>query len=353
MSKIISQLLPLAISIDKIRSITRNARLHPHENLAALKVSLETYGQRKPIVVNNRTGYIEAGNGLFIAAKALGWQEIAAIYVNDDNETASAFGLMDNQSALLADWDLPNLREIITELNSKDLDLFSTGFSDDEINALLSPESLEHNMSSQISKGYVEGIENIDPLKLAFRLESVCHCEQRKLAIDLFSGQGRLSFWYQRLFNKTIRVDRQSYDGIDFNQKASIFLEKHLKDFMDFNFIDFDDEGCPGRELQLFFSLIEGKQSPFILCLTDGLGLALKIRVKINLYDKYLYGRNNIQKIKNNSGYENFDRYVKHLIDTLCYKYGFYNRVLNWYRGAQGNVIYAGFEITPQRHINL
>ena len=39
-------------------------------------------------------------------------------------------------------------------------------------------------------------------------------------------------------------------------------------------------------------------------------------------------------KIRDNTSYTQFDQYLKHLIDTLCAKYGFTNRVLNWYRGA-------------------
>jgi len=348
MAQIAEQLRTLAVSIDKITPDPKNARVHPELNINAIKKSLEVYGQRKPIVVNRNTGIIEAGNGLYEAAKALGWQEIAVVYVNDDKDTAASYGLMDNKSALLADWDLPNLREILGDLDTRTFDISSTGFTNKEIEELLNQITPVHSMSSQISRGYVAGIEEIDPLKLAYRLESICHCHRRNLALDLFSGQGRLSFWYKRLFGNVIRVDRENYDGVDYYQKAEDFLSTHLKEFMDFDFIDFDDEGCPGKELQLFFSLISGKKEPFILCLTDGMGLALKVRGKVNLYDKYLLGENEIIKIKDDSQYRDFDQYIKHLIDNLCNMYGFNNKIINWYRGADGNVIYAGFEITPK-----
>jgi hypothetical protein len=348
LSKIIEQLQPLVISIEKVRLDPRNARSHPDTNLYVLKKSLESYGQRKPIVANKNTGFIEAGNGLYLAAKSLGWHEIAAILIDDNTETAAGYGLIDNQSGLLAGWNLANLNEIINELKSKDFDLSLTGFSDEELNEFLSPVLPEHTVSKQLSKGYVEGITEIDPLKLAYRLESVCHCPKRNLAIDMFSGKGRLSFWYQRLFTKVIRVDKELFEGIDFNQKAEKFLTDHLHEYMDFDFIDFDDEGCPGKELQLFFSLVEHKKSPFILCITDGLGLALKVRGKINLYEKYLCGTNEAIKITNDIPYREFDHYVTHLVNTLCESHSFYNRTINWYRGADGNVIYAGFEIIPK-----
>jgi hypothetical protein len=52
-------------------------------------------------------------------------------------------------------------------------------------------------------------------------------------------------------------------------------------------------------------------------------------------------------KVKDDSVYRDFDQYVKHLIDVLCIKHGFTNKIISWYYGADGNVIYACFEITP------
>jgi hypothetical protein len=79
------------------------------------------------------------------------------------------------------------------------------------------------------------------------------------------------------------------------------------------------------------------------------MGLALKLRGRVNLYDKYLFGEDVTIKIKDDSQYRNSDQYMKHLIDTLCDRHGFTNNILNWHRGADGNVIYAGYKITPNR----
>lgn len=74
-------LKPLLTDIKAIKPDPRNARKHPVRNLDAIKLSLETYGQRKPIVVNAANDTIEAGNGLYLAAVALGWTHIAVVYV--------------------------------------------------------------------------------------------------------------------------------------------------------------------------------------------------------------------------------------------------------------------------------
>ncbi len=137
MTNIIESLTPLIIPISTVKPDPKNTRSHPVRNLDTIKRSLQTYGQRKPIVVNAETMTIEAGNGLFSAAKALGWTEIAAVMVKDSKEVAAAYGIMDNQSALLADWDLPNLKDILQELDDGETDMATTGFSDDEIENLM------------------------------------------------------------------------------------------------------------------------------------------------------------------------------------------------------------------------
>jgi hypothetical protein len=330
-------------------------KLHPWEDnprlndpaVVAVAESIRSFGFNVPILCDQNLTII-AGHTRWKAANRLGLNTVPIIIVEMTDTQRRAFAIADNKTAEIADWDFPKLKNILEGLRSEDVNIKSLGFSDEELRDLLNQISPEHNMSYEISKGYVEGVDIIDPLKLAYRLESVCHCGKRNLAIDLFSGQGHLSFWYERLFNKVIRIDKEKYDGINFNQKAETFLREHLHEYKNFDLIDFDDEGCPGKELQLFFPLIRDKKEPFILCVTDGMGLALKVRGKINLYDKYLCGVNEVIKIKDNVPYEQFDRYLMHLVDTLCTRNGFYNRILNWYRGAEGNVIYAGFEIVPK-----
>lgn len=130
-------LLSLVMPIDSVQPDPRNVRRHPDPNMAAIKRSLETYGQRKPIVVNNTTGHIEAGNGLWAAAKALGWTEIAVVKVQDDETTAKAFGVMDNRSAELAEWDLVALKDLLQELDTGAFPIELTGFDEAALEELV------------------------------------------------------------------------------------------------------------------------------------------------------------------------------------------------------------------------
>lgn len=131
--KIHEALREIAVPIDSVIPDRRNARVHPARNLKTLRDSLQCYGQRKPIVVRRADNRIIAGNGLWKAAKDLGWKQIAAVFVDDDEITATGYALMDNQSALLSEWDFDRLGELVAELNSANFDLSLTGFDSEEL----------------------------------------------------------------------------------------------------------------------------------------------------------------------------------------------------------------------------
>lgn len=137
MHQITEGLLPLAVDINSVTEDPRNTRKHSSRNIAGLKKLLQAYGQRKPIVVNAATGVIEAGNGLWKAAKSLGWEQIAAVRVKDDPTTAAGYSIADNQSAFMSDWDDAKLTELLKELDTSGFDTELTGFSERELENLL------------------------------------------------------------------------------------------------------------------------------------------------------------------------------------------------------------------------
>ncbi len=153
MSNIAPGLAPLAVPISSLKPDPRNARLHSARNIDTIKRSLEAYGQRKPIVVRKQTMTVEAGNGLLQAAKALGWTEIAAVIVEDDDASATGYSIMDNQSALLAEWDLPVLKDLLQELDTGAFDMDLTGFDLKEIEDLMTAfPGQESDAEPQIDK---------------------------------------------------------------------------------------------------------------------------------------------------------------------------------------------------------
>jgi DNA modification methylase len=135
MSDIHESLKPLAVSIDSLTPDPSNARKHDKRNIEAIKASLARFGQTKPIVLHSNGTTIIAGNGTWHAAKELGWTEIAAAKTNLDTAEAVAYGIADNKTAELAEWEDDTLRDLMDALPD-DLKL-ATGFEGDEIAEML------------------------------------------------------------------------------------------------------------------------------------------------------------------------------------------------------------------------
>ncbi len=97
---------------------------------------MQRYGQRRPVVVNRRTGIIEAGNATWEAARALGWTHLAVVYVEDDPTTAAGYAIADNRTAELAEWDDEALARTLEALKTEG-EIAHVGFDDGDLDELL------------------------------------------------------------------------------------------------------------------------------------------------------------------------------------------------------------------------
>lgn len=106
-----------------------NARLHPEENLAAIRRSLERFGQVEPLVVQEDTNIVIAGNGrlevmreLNREARAAGrdppWSDIkvAKVAVGPLERRALAVAL--NRTPELAAWDEQRITELLGDIRT-------------------------------------------------------------------------------------------------------------------------------------------------------------------------------------------------------------------------------------------
>lgn len=117
------------VLIDDLSLDENNARTHDEKNLAAIKGSLEEFGQRKPIVIDDYNVVI-AGNGTVMAAELLGWTKIETVKVPSDwtEEQTKAFALADNRTAELATWDSDILAQQLIELQDVGFMIEQIGF---------------------------------------------------------------------------------------------------------------------------------------------------------------------------------------------------------------------------------
>lgn len=135
-------LAPLAAPIDTLALDPDNAN---RGDVAAIRKSLNVFGQRKPVVVRRTgidadgrpTGIVVAGNHTLMAAVELGWDHVAAVFIDDDASTAKAYALADNRTGELSSWDNDQLAASLRDLTADDFDMTSLGWSEDELAALL------------------------------------------------------------------------------------------------------------------------------------------------------------------------------------------------------------------------
>lgn len=148
-------LRPLLVPLESVTLDPENARRHPRQNIEAIKASLLAFGQRKPIVYAAAAeGHVIAGNGTVEAARELGWSEIAAVDSSDlSSDQATAYGLADNQTTDLSEWEAQKLRDALNKL--PDFVKAATGFTTEAIAALstMTLPSTQRGQEGKVDKG--------------------------------------------------------------------------------------------------------------------------------------------------------------------------------------------------------
>lgn len=107
------------VPIDTLVSDPANARKHGEENLDAITSSLRRFGQAEPLIVQEGTNKVIAGNGRLVAMKKLGWQEADVVFLKIDDLNATALAIALNRTAELAEWDSPVLARLLEELRAE------------------------------------------------------------------------------------------------------------------------------------------------------------------------------------------------------------------------------------------
>ena len=132
--------------IDKLIPYARNSRTHSDEQVAQIAASIKEWGWTTPVLVDD-TGQIIAGHGRIMAARKLGMAEVPVIVAEGWTDAQKrAYVIADNKLALNAGWDNELLALELGELGDLGFDLDLTGFTDEEIAALM-PVELEPGLT--------------------------------------------------------------------------------------------------------------------------------------------------------------------------------------------------------------
>ena len=136
MNVIPASLADLAVPVSSLVPFAVNPR---RGAVDAIVESLKVHGQYRPIVVRAGTNEVLAGNHTLLAARELGCNQIAATFVECDDDQAARIVLVDNRTNDLADYDDALLRELLGSVSTLD----GTGFSDADLAAMLADASGE------------------------------------------------------------------------------------------------------------------------------------------------------------------------------------------------------------------
>lgn len=152
------------VRLDSIHSDPANPRLHPPENLEAIRGSLRQFGQVENIVIHKQTGKIIGGNGRYEVMKSEGWQEADVYEFDGTDAQAMALGIALNRSAENAIWDVATLDKLFTSIKESEPGLEkSTGFTGDQIKNLLAKmegQMQANQTAEELWQGMPEFVQN-------------------------------------------------------------------------------------------------------------------------------------------------------------------------------------------------
>jgi len=125
------------IKLSEIKGADYNPRKISNEALGRLTKSLSELGDLQPITVNVRTGNtIIGGHQRFKIYQAMGREEIDVWLVDLSEEKEKAANLALNNMA--GEFDTEALKDLLEDIDTSQIDLQLTGFSDENLKSLMS-----------------------------------------------------------------------------------------------------------------------------------------------------------------------------------------------------------------------
>jgi DNA modification methylase len=134
--------------INRLVPYARNSRTHSDEQVAQIAASIKEWGFTTAVLVDEQGGII-AGHGRTLAAQRLKMTEVPVMVAAGWSDAKKrAYIIADNKLALNAGWDNEMLALELGELKDLDFDLDLTGFTADEIAALM-PEQIDPGLTDE------------------------------------------------------------------------------------------------------------------------------------------------------------------------------------------------------------
>lgn len=142
----------LAVPIDSIYPDPANERIHDEKNLAAIRQSIEKFGQHQVVTVWKEKNIVVAGNARHKVMKDLGYTHIAANIKSMTEVEAAALRVADNRTSELAYWKADALNRTVEFLKEEGITPDQLGFEENDLEAILNKEFLWEPKQAEESK---------------------------------------------------------------------------------------------------------------------------------------------------------------------------------------------------------
>lgn len=129
-----NQMKIVYLSPDELTPYSRNAKIHPDEQVQLIANSIREFGFRQPIVID-ADNVVVIGHGRLLAAKKLGMDKVPVIRADDLSEAQiKALRLADNKTNE-SGWDFTALEVELDEL-AAEFEMSDFGFTSTDVTAL-------------------------------------------------------------------------------------------------------------------------------------------------------------------------------------------------------------------------
>jgi hypothetical protein len=230
------------IKVDDLIPYATNSRTHSAEQVAQIAASMVEFGWTNPVLIDTR-GTIVAGHGRVMAARKLGMETIPCIRLGHLTPAqVRAYVIADNKLALNAGWDEAMLKAELDILKEEGFDLGLTGFSDEELEAILSGENAESALSENYThkvdapiyepKGEKPSIESLKDSTVAEKL--IFEIKEAKLPVEIESflmaaASRHIVFDYENIAEFYCHADKKTQELMENSALVIIDFNKALQ----------------------------------------------------------------------------------------------------------------------------
>lgn len=153
------------VPIEKLIPNPKNPNKHPDEQIQLLGRIIRQTGWRQPITVSTRSGFIVKGHGRLLAAQLEGLTEAPVDYQNYASEAEEYADLTaDNRIAELSEIDQKMLADIFADIDTGELPLELTGYTDAEVESLVTALSEAVHKDELADPDAIPELEEGDPI---------------------------------------------------------------------------------------------------------------------------------------------------------------------------------------------